>query len=72
MQELPLIPLVKGAGTRLMHSALPCSPAVLDRPPGRLRLTVAGMLHRLATRLDKGLRTQVADGCIARTAVRVR
>jgi hypothetical protein len=72
MQELPLIPLVKGAGTRLMHSALPCSPVVRDRPPGRLRLLTAGVLHRLATRLDRGLATQAGDGRTAQSAVCVR
>lgn len=72
MQELALIPLVKGADTRLMHSALPCNPAVPDRPPGRLRLLAAGVLHRLATRLDRGLATQMGDRRTAQSAVCVR
>jgi hypothetical protein len=72
MQELPMIALVKGAHTRLMHSALPCSPAVPDRPPGRLRLLTAGVLHRLAARLDRGHLTQAGDGRTPRPAVRVR
>ncbi|GGN12151.1 hypothetical protein FHR83_003543 [Actinoplanes campanulatus] len=55
MLELPMIPLVKGASTRLMRSALPCSPVVPVRPPGRLRLLAAGVLHRLATHLAQGL-----------------
>lgn len=67
-----MIPLVKGAGTRLMHSALPCSPVVPDRPPGRLRLLIAGVLHRLAARLDRGLLTPAADGGTARPAACVR
>jgi hypothetical protein len=72
MQELPMIPLVKGAGTRLMHSALPCSPVVADRPPGRLRLLIAGVLHRLAARLDRGLLTQTGNGWTTRPANCVR
>jgi len=54
MQALPMIPLVKGAHTRLMRSALPDSPVVPDRPPGRLRLLTAKTLRWLATRLDRG------------------
>jgi hypothetical protein len=72
MQELPLIVLVKGAHTRLMHSALPCAPAVPDLPPGRLQLLIARELHRLATRLDRGLVTQAGDGHTAQSAVCVR
>jgi hypothetical protein len=72
MQELPLIPLVKGAGTRLMHSALPCSPVVPDRPPGRLRLLIAGVLRRLAARLDRGLLAPAADIGTARPAACAR
>jgi hypothetical protein len=68
MQELSLIPMVKGTGSRLMHSALPCSPVVPDRPPGRLRLLLAGVLHRLAARLDRGLLTWAGDGRPARPA----
>jgi hypothetical protein len=67
-----MIPLVKGAGTRLMHSALPCSPVVPDRPPGRLRLLIAGVLHRLAARLDRGFLTPAADSGTARPAACVR
>lgn len=52
MQELGLIPLVNGDATRVMQSALPDSPIVADRPPGRLRQRTAGALHRLAFRLD--------------------
>jgi hypothetical protein len=54
MQELGLVPLVNSASTSLDRSALPDSPVVPDRPPGRLRLLTAGALHRLATRLDRG------------------
>jgi hypothetical protein len=72
MQQLPMIPLVEGAHTRLMHSALPCSPVVPDRPPGRLRLLTAGALHRLAARLDRGQVTQAGNGHTARPAVCVR
>jgi hypothetical protein len=54
MQELALIPLINEAAARAMNSALPDSPVVLDRPPGRLRLRTAGALHRLANRLDGG------------------
>ena len=49
-----MIPMVEGPDTRLMRSALPCSPAVPDRPSGRLRLLAAAALHRLASRLDGG------------------
>lgn len=52
MQDLSLMPLACGAHTRVSHSALPNSPVVPDRPPGRLRRVTAGALHRLATRLD--------------------
>lgn len=58
MQELPMIPLVKGANTRLMRSALPCSPTVRYQPPGRLRLLAARVLHRLAARLAQELPVQ--------------
>ncbi|WP_250004302.1 hypothetical protein [Actinoplanes sp. M2I2] len=37
-----------------MHSALPNSPTVPERPPGRARRAAAAALHRLATRLDRG------------------
>jgi hypothetical protein len=37
-----------------MTSAQPGSPVIPELPPGRLRLTVAAALHRLATRLDRG------------------
>jgi hypothetical protein len=54
MQELGLVPLVDGASTSLGHSALPDSPVVRTRPPGRFRLLTAGALHWLAARLDRG------------------
>jgi hypothetical protein len=54
MQELGLIPLVNRVSTSLSHSALPDSPVVPARPPGRLRLLTADALHRLATHLDRG------------------
>jgi hypothetical protein len=54
MQELGLTPLVNGASTSLGSSALPDSPVVPARPPGRLRLLTAAALHRLATSLDRG------------------
>jgi len=54
MQDLIVMPLVSGVHTRVSHSALPGSPVVPDRRPGRLRLRTARALHRLATRLDAG------------------
>ena len=54
MQDLTVMPLACGLHTRISHSALPDSPLVPDRPPGRLRLRLAGALHRLAARLDGG------------------
>jgi hypothetical protein len=62
MQELGLVPLVNGAATWVSYSALPDSPVVPDRPPGRLRLLTAGALHRLAIRLDGGRLTQLGYG----------
>jgi hypothetical protein len=62
MHHLGLIPLVNGAATRVIHSALPDSPVVPDRPPGRLRLLTAGALHRLAIRLDGGRPPQLNYG----------
>ena len=52
MQDLIVMPLVSGVHTRVSHSALPASPVVPDRSPGRLRLLTAGALHRLAARFD--------------------
>jgi hypothetical protein len=72
MTELPMIPLVKGANTRLMISALPCSPVVPERPPGRLRLFGAEILRHLAARLDRGLSAQPGTGHTARPAACVR
>ena len=54
MPELAMILLVNRANTGLIDLALPNSPVVPDRPPGRVRLAVAAGLHRLATRLDGG------------------
>ncbi|MEU8815412.1 hypothetical protein [Actinoplanes sp. NPDC048796] len=54
MQELALAPLVTGAGTSPMRSALPASPVVPERPPGRSRRATAAALRRLATHLDRG------------------
>ena len=54
MQELGLIALVQGTSTLVSHSALPDSPVVPEPPPSRLRLGTAGVLHRLANRLDGG------------------
>jgi hypothetical protein len=63
MQELGMIVLLRsGASTRISHSALPHSPVVPDRPPGRLRLHAAGALHRLADRLDRGRLPQLGYG----------
>ena len=62
MQELGLTPLMNGAATSLSRSALPDSPVVADRPPGRLRLLAAGALHRLATRLDRGHPASLGGG----------
>jgi hypothetical protein len=52
MQELALVPLVTASHVRSMSSALPDSPVVAQRPPGRARLAAAAALHRLATHLD--------------------
>lgn len=54
MQELILVQLATAAHVRLMNSALPDSPVVVQRPPGRARLAAAAALHRLAARLDRG------------------
>jgi len=54
MHELAMLPLIHRSATSISHSALPDSPVVPDRSPGRLRLTTAAALHRLATRLDQG------------------
>jgi hypothetical protein len=54
MEQLAMILLVNRANTGLINSALPNSPVVPDRPPGRVRLAVAAGLHRLASRLDGG------------------
>ena len=62
MQELGLIPLVNGDNERFVRSALPDSPVVPDRGPGRLRLGAAGALHRLAFRLDGGRLPQFGYG----------
>jgi hypothetical protein len=51
MQALALVPVVKGATTRLMDSALPDSPVVAAPKPGRSRRLTARLLHRLANRL---------------------
>ena len=52
MQDLSVMPLACGLHTRVSHSALPDSPVVPDRRPGRLRRRSAGALRRLAARLD--------------------
>ena len=52
MQDLVVMPLTCGAHTRVSRSALPDSPTVPDRPPGRIRLRTATGLRRLAARLD--------------------
>jgi hypothetical protein len=57
MQDLVAMPLACGVHTRISRSALPESPTVPDRPPGRLRLRTAATLRRLAGRLD-GRRVQ--------------
>ncbi|MCY1139714.1 hypothetical protein OWR29_17065 [Actinoplanes sp. Pm04-4] len=54
MLELGYVPLVTAANARIMTSAQPGSPVIPESPPGRLRLTAAAALHRLATRLDRG------------------
>ncbi|MFI5894434.1 hypothetical protein ACIA5D_30465 [Actinoplanes sp. NPDC051513] len=56
MQELGMISLVNRTAGSLSQSALPNSPVVVERPPGRLRVLAAGALHRLADRLDGGRR----------------
>jgi hypothetical protein len=55
MQELAIVPLVTAAHARTMNSALPDSPVIPERPPGRARLVAAAALHRLAARLDPGV-----------------
>jgi hypothetical protein len=55
MQDLTVLPLASGVHTRVSHSALPESPVVPDRPPGRLRLRTAAALHSLAARLAGGV-----------------
>jgi hypothetical protein len=64
MQELGMLPLINGDATRVIHSALPDSPIVPERPPGRLRLRAAAALHGLAARLDG----QGPSGNVARAA----
>jgi hypothetical protein len=54
MQDLVVMPLACGLDTRVSRSALPESPMVPDRPPGRVRLRTATALRRLAARLDGG------------------
>jgi len=54
MAELGMISLVNRTATSVSHSALPHSPVVPERPPGRLRVLAAGALHHLADRLDGG------------------
>ncbi|XVV13282.1 hypothetical protein ACQP2X_02675 [Actinoplanes sp. CA-131856] len=54
MQELGLIALVIDADARTTRSALPDSPVVPERSPGRARLATAAGLRRLAARLDHG------------------
>jgi hypothetical protein len=53
MQALGLVPTVTGATTRLMNSALPDSPVVVPRPPGRMRLRTARILHQVADRVAR-------------------
>ncbi|MFC7274223.1 hypothetical protein ACFQS1_09550 [Paractinoplanes rhizophilus] len=65
MQELGLIALFSDAATKMSHSALPDSPVIPERPPGRLRVRTAGALHRLADRLD-GRRLIAAVGPVDR------
>ena len=62
MEALGLIPLVKDAAVKVSHSALPDSPVIPDRAPGRLRLHAASTLHRLADRLDRGRAPQLGYG----------
>ncbi len=54
MYELFPLLILRDAATRVSHSALPHSPVITERPPGRARLLAAGALHGLATRLDRG------------------
>lgn len=53
MQALGLVPMVTGATTRLMNSALPDSPVVAPRPPSSVRLRFAWILHRVADRVAR-------------------
>ena len=54
MHELALIPLILRADARERQSALPNSPVVPEPSPGRVRLSAAAALHRIASRLDGG------------------
>lgn len=54
MQELGVAMLIDKSLARASHSALPDSPVIPDRPPGRARLRTAQALHRLAARLERG------------------
>ena len=54
MPELAYVLLINRANTGLIDSALPDSPVVPARPPGRGRRLAATALHRLATRLNGG------------------
>jgi hypothetical protein len=62
MHDLSVMPLACGLHTRVSRSALPDSPVVPDRPPGRLRLRTADVLYRLAARLDGGRLPRLDSG----------
>jgi hypothetical protein len=53
VQALGLVPLVTGATTRLMNSALPDAPVVVARSPGPVRMHTACILREVADRLAR-------------------
>jgi hypothetical protein len=52
MSDMNLFPMINGAATKISHSALPDSPVIPDRAPGRLRARTAHVLRSVATSLD--------------------
>jgi hypothetical protein len=65
MTDLNLLSVINGAPQSISRSALPDSPVVPDREPGRLRTATAAGLRRLATlvdgdpQLDRGTRRRL-------------
>jgi hypothetical protein len=52
MTDMNLYSVINGAATKVSHSALPDSPVIPDRPPGRLRVRAAHVLRSVAATLD--------------------